>query len=294
VEGYSLGLGSAVALISRLLGLPVPADTAFTGRVELDGSVAPVGGGAVKAAAAREKGLRRIVVPDLNKGEFGAGDGVECIGVNRLETAIDLTFNRAALDEALRAFREQALPAERRRREAWGPDPRKAAGPRVLLSCISDSDPEGAPARGGGQPPERGPILTLCAEFLPSAVYVFYVANRKEDWEHRIERIRDILAQEHPEIRSVEPILLKSVTNPTDYNQLLPAFRDAVIQVVRGQSMMDTVYCVNVKSGTPQLRLPWFLLYERGEIPQGRLYDVRTTAEAQGGPRVVEVMLPAI
>jgi hypothetical protein len=248
----------------------------------------------VKSAAAREKGLRRILIPEENKGEFDAGDGIECIGVNRLEEAIELTFNGSTFDVALRDFREQALPAERRRREPKGPDPREAAAPRVLLSCISDSDPEGSPARGAGQPLERGPILTLCAEFLPSAVYVFYVAQRKKDWEDKIGEIRRILGEELPQIGKVEGVFLESVTNPSDFNQLLPAFRNAVMGVVRAQGIMDTVYCVNVKSGTPQLRLPWFLLYERGIIPQGRLYDVRTTAEAQGGPRVVEVMLPAL
>lgn len=294
VEGYSLGLGSAIALLSRVLDLPVPADTAFTGRVELNGDVALVSGCVAKAAAAREKGLRRIIVPEQNKKECLSVGGIECVGVNCLEEAVAATFDTSSFNRALEEFKVQALPAELRRRNPWGPNADDAATPRVLLSCISDGDPDGRPGRDANQPAERGPILTLCDKFRPRAVYIFYVADRRQDWEKKISTIKSTLADELPEIRSVEGVFLENVTNPSNFEQLLPAFRNEVMKIVRNQGIGETIYLINTTSGTGQMMLSWFLLYERGIIPQGRLYQVRTTKQAESEPRVCEVMLPVL
>lgn len=294
VEGYSLGLGSAIALLSRLLDLPVPADIAFTGRVELDGTVGPVSGCPAKAEAARQKGLRLVFVPKDNRSEFGEEKGIERCGVRTLDEAVRAVFDSTKFDQALEVFRARALPTELRRRQPRGPDIRSTAAPRVLLSCIGDADPTGTPRTPRGEPPtpESGAILTLCTELHPDQVYLFYIAEGREDREERIRAIGDFLEKE---LRQPRPIPIFLDTNdPTDFNRLLPALRDAVIGLVRTSDHEDTEYYINVTSGTQQMTLTWFLLYERGYIPQGRLYQVRTTQQAQGEPRVREVMLPVL
>ncbi|MEE2829138.1 MAG: CHASE2 domain-containing protein [Myxococcota bacterium] len=78
VAGPSVGLGLALAIVARALGKPLPADVAVTGELDLDGRTVPVAGIERKAAAAREAGYTRILVPS-----GGATEGT-------LETA-DLT-----------------------------------------------------------------------------------------------------------------------------------------------------------------------------------------------------------
>lgn len=296
VEGYSIGLGSAIATLSSLLGIPVPADIAFTGRVELDGTVAAVGGCKVKAEAALQKGLRRIVVPASNQSEADVGGGIEYIGVANLDEAIQMTFDSSVFDQALKEFKNRAIPAyvlsALRQRESMAQE-RHINARRVLLSCISDIDPVGAPPRGTPQPPERGAILTLAAEYCPQDVYIFYSSQRKDIWEGKIKEIENILRSESPTI-TVHPVFLDSVTDPTDFVQLFPAFRDKVMSIVRGRGIEDTLYYVNVKSGAPQMRLTWYLLCERGLIPQAFLKDVKTTEQAQGGSRVSDAELPIL
>ncbi len=63
IAGPSLGLGLALAVIARALGKPLPADVAVTGELDLDGRTVPVAGVERKAAAAREAGFGRVLVP---------------------------------------------------------------------------------------------------------------------------------------------------------------------------------------------------------------------------------------
>ncbi|MDP7112674.1 MAG: S16 family serine protease, partial [Myxococcota bacterium] len=63
VAGPSIGLGLALAVVARALGKPFPADVAVTGELDLDGRTVHVAGVERKAAAAREAGFARVLVP---------------------------------------------------------------------------------------------------------------------------------------------------------------------------------------------------------------------------------------
>ncbi len=63
IEGPSLGLPLALAVLSRVSGRPLPPSTSATGQVELDGRVAPVAGIAEKLAAAQAAGIDRVLTP---------------------------------------------------------------------------------------------------------------------------------------------------------------------------------------------------------------------------------------
>ena len=63
IAGPSVGLGLALAIVARALGKPLPSDVAVTGELDLDGRTVPVAGVERKAAAAREAGYTRILVP---------------------------------------------------------------------------------------------------------------------------------------------------------------------------------------------------------------------------------------
>jgi ATP-dependent Lon protease len=66
-DGPSAGLTMAVALISRLSGIPVRREVAMTGEISLSGRLLPVGGLREKLLAALRAGLSQVVVPVQNR-----------------------------------------------------------------------------------------------------------------------------------------------------------------------------------------------------------------------------------
>ncbi len=95
LHGTSLGLALAVATASALQRVPVPAGWAFTGGVDLDGRVAPVGGVPAKLRAARDGGCTHVAVPD------GAGaDDPAAHPVTRLDPLLARLFPRRRLRAA--------------------------------------------------------------------------------------------------------------------------------------------------------------------------------------------------
>ncbi len=93
VDGPSLGLAAALALLSALRNRPLRQDVAMTGEIALDGAVLPVGGLLQKRVAAREAGFARILQPD--DGGYLPGD---CVAVRSLQEAAAFAF--AAPDDA--------------------------------------------------------------------------------------------------------------------------------------------------------------------------------------------------
>ncbi len=72
IDGPSAGLAFFLALYSALTKLPLPQDVAVTGEVSLAGSVRAMGGIVEKLYAARQAGMRAIVLPRDNAREIEA------------------------------------------------------------------------------------------------------------------------------------------------------------------------------------------------------------------------------
>jgi ATP-dependent Lon protease len=66
-DGPSAGVTLFVALVSLLLGRRVSREVAMTGEISLRGLVLPVGGIKEKVLAAKRAGLRRVLLPSLNR-----------------------------------------------------------------------------------------------------------------------------------------------------------------------------------------------------------------------------------
>jgi ATP-dependent Lon protease len=85
------------ALASLVSDRPVAADVAMTGEVTLTGQVLPVGGLKEKSLAAQRAGIRRVIVPDRNRGdideipEHELGE-LEFAFVDRIEAALDVAI----------------------------------------------------------------------------------------------------------------------------------------------------------------------------------------------------------
>ncbi len=69
-DGPSAGVAILTALASLLSGRPVRHDIAMTGEVTLRGKILPVGGIREKVLAAREAGIREVLLPEENRNDL--------------------------------------------------------------------------------------------------------------------------------------------------------------------------------------------------------------------------------
>lgn len=90
-EGASFDLPMALSILSANENIPTSAleDTLITGELSLDGSVLPVRGVLPMAVLARERGYRRMIVPEGNVTEAAIVNDLEVYGISSLTQAID-------------------------------------------------------------------------------------------------------------------------------------------------------------------------------------------------------------
>lgn len=105
-DGPSAGITMCTALISGLTQSPVDPSVAMTGELTLHGKVLPVGGLKAKILAARQHGIKTVIVPQENKPEIDEllpeiGTGIELQFVNTMDEVLEKglikqCFNRAS------------------------------------------------------------------------------------------------------------------------------------------------------------------------------------------------------
>ena len=89
IDGPSAGLAFFLALYSTLTKTPLPQDVAVTGEVSIAGNVRAIGGVVEKLYAARQAGMRAIVIPKENAREIEATpDGITVIPVATVADAL--------------------------------------------------------------------------------------------------------------------------------------------------------------------------------------------------------------
>ena len=113
-DGPSAGVAMATAIYSLLKGRSVHSDVAMTGEVTLRGLVLPVGGIKEKVLAARQAGIRKVVLPERNRRHLEdvppeVLEKMEFVFVEKIDQVLD-----AAMDGMTG---KPARPPRRRRRK---------------------------------------------------------------------------------------------------------------------------------------------------------------------------------
>ena len=89
IDGPSAGVTMVTAVYSALTNKQVDNTVAMTGEVTIHGLVQPVGGIVPKVTAARESGVKRVLIPAENWLEmFAAWDDIEVIPITHVAEAI--------------------------------------------------------------------------------------------------------------------------------------------------------------------------------------------------------------
>lgn len=89
IDGPSAGLAIFLALYSAITKTPLPQDVAITGELSIQGKVRAVGGVVEKVYAARQAGMRKMLVPKENVREIDAAlAGIDVAPVTNVEQAL--------------------------------------------------------------------------------------------------------------------------------------------------------------------------------------------------------------
>jgi ATP-dependent Lon protease len=88
----------ATALSSLVSGRPVHSDVAMTGEITLTGQVLPIGGLKEKSLAAQRAGIKRVIVPERNRGDLAEipeheRAGLEFTFVDRIDAVLEAALS---------------------------------------------------------------------------------------------------------------------------------------------------------------------------------------------------------
>ena len=92
-DGPSAGITMATAFYSMMTNIPVRADVAMTGEISLRGRVLPIGGLKEKLLAAKQAGIKLVLIPKDNESDLAEisteiTEGMEVIPVSKMEEVL--------------------------------------------------------------------------------------------------------------------------------------------------------------------------------------------------------------
>ena len=147
-DGPSAGITMCLALISALTKNPTRADVAMTGEITLRGRVLAIGGLKEKILAAKQQGIKVVIVPDENKDDveeirkdIGRIEGLDIVFVK----SMDEVLARALVNDPFHHPKRKKRALKKMQRKNWHPNMlarsrrRRTRKKRVLRSLLQKS-----------------------------------------------------------------------------------------------------------------------------------------------------------
>ncbi len=105
VEGDSASISVATAVISSLFNVPVDQSVAMTGSLSVKGEVLPVGGINEKIEAAKEAGMKKVIIPKANEKDVMV-KGIEIIPVENIAQVLEHAIKWGKKKEILKKVKK--------------------------------------------------------------------------------------------------------------------------------------------------------------------------------------------
>lgn len=93
IDGPSAGIAIATAIYSAIKEFPISSQIAMTGEISIRGKIKPVGGVVAKVEAAKNAGIKRILIAKENWQEIFEDYDIEVIAVESIFEVLDLVFD---------------------------------------------------------------------------------------------------------------------------------------------------------------------------------------------------------
>jgi Lon-like ATP-dependent protease len=94
IDGPSAGIAIATAIYSAIKNLPISSEIAMTGEISIRGKVKPVGGVPAKIEAAKNAGIKRVIIAEENWQEMFENIDIEVIPVKDIYEVMKLVFGK--------------------------------------------------------------------------------------------------------------------------------------------------------------------------------------------------------
>lgn len=91
---YDLAIAIGILVASEQLTTDMLSDSMFIGELSLNGTLRPVKGVLPLVAMARQRGIKRIFMPEENTSEGAIVEGVECVGIRTLLELCEIVSGR--------------------------------------------------------------------------------------------------------------------------------------------------------------------------------------------------------
>ncbi len=116
-DGPSAGCAIFISLVSLYTDVPARSDTAMTGEITLRGKVLPIGGVKEKVLAAKRAGIKRVILPELNRNDLEEvpdehREGVEMLFAKTVDDVLDAVFKKRRTSGAKK--RKGSAPRKRK------------------------------------------------------------------------------------------------------------------------------------------------------------------------------------
>ena len=92
IDGPSAGIAIATAIYSAIKEIPISSQIAMTGEISIRGKVKPVGGVVAKVEAAKNAGIKKVLISKENWQEMFEDYDIEVIPVEDIFEVFDLVF----------------------------------------------------------------------------------------------------------------------------------------------------------------------------------------------------------